>query len=217
MIFDSWGGVLADGAFQHFSLAYTAARAGAAQARARRRSAFRASSSPRAAACGWTQMQQLDCDVRGPGLDREPGAGARRASATSVALQGNLDPNVLFAPPDADRGRSASPCSTASARRSAPTARWDGHIFNLGHGISQHTPPENVAVLVDAVHAHSRSMRAHGAETVQPQSTAGRAIQACICTISEHSGLDLSPKLDAAAATARAVAAQPSRIHAIAR
>ena len=33
------------------------------------------------------------------------------------------------------------------------------HIFNLGHGISQHTPPEHVQALVDAVHAHSRSMR----------------------------------------------------------
>ena len=33
------------------------------------------------------------------------------------------------------------------------------HIFNLGHGISQHTPPENVAVLVDAVHSRSRALR----------------------------------------------------------
>ncbi|MCB2028928.1 MAG: uroporphyrinogen decarboxylase, partial [Rhodoferax sp.] len=34
------------------------------------------------------------------------------------------------------------------------------HVFNLGHGISQHTPPENVAALVDAVHAVSRQLRA---------------------------------------------------------
>ena len=34
------------------------------------------------------------------------------------------------------------------------------HIFNLGHGISQFTPPENVKVLVDAVHAHSKRIRA---------------------------------------------------------
>jgi uroporphyrinogen decarboxylase len=33
------------------------------------------------------------------------------------------------------------------------------HIFNLGHGISQFTPPESVEVLVRAVHAHSRKMR----------------------------------------------------------
>jgi len=37
-----------------------------------------------------------------------------------------------------------------------------GHIFNLGHGISQHTPPESVAVLVDTVHEVSRRMRATG-------------------------------------------------------
>ena len=37
---------------------------------------------------------------------------------------------------------------------------WDGHVFNLGHGISQYTPPESVTALVEAVHAHSRSQRA---------------------------------------------------------
>ena len=37
---------------------------------------------------------------------------------------------------------------------------WDGHIFNLGHGISQYTPPEHVSALVEAVHAHSRRLRA---------------------------------------------------------
>jgi uroporphyrinogen decarboxylase len=36
-----------------------------------------------------------------------------------------------------------------------------GHVFNLGHGISQHTPPDHVAVLVDAVHEVSRRMREH--------------------------------------------------------
>jgi uroporphyrinogen decarboxylase len=39
------------------------------------------------------------------------------------------------------------------------TGTGPSHIFNLGHGISQHTPPENVKVLVDAVHSHSRRMR----------------------------------------------------------
>jgi len=37
--------------------------------------------------------------------------------------------------------------------------RWGGHVFNLGHGISQYTPPEHVSALVEAVHAHSRRMR----------------------------------------------------------
>ncbi|MCX8003476.1 MAG: uroporphyrinogen decarboxylase, partial [Burkholderiaceae bacterium] len=38
--------------------------------------------------------------------------------------------------------------------------RWDGHVFNLGHGLSQHTPPEAIDVLVETVHQHSRRLRA---------------------------------------------------------
>ena len=45
-----------------------------------------------------------------------------------------------------------------SIRATGPT-----HIFNLGHGISQHTPPEHVSVLVEAVHAESRRLRQDGA------------------------------------------------------
>ena len=41
-----------------------------------------------------------------------------------------------------------------------PDGGWDGHVFNLGHGISQHTPPEHVSALVEAVHTHSRQLRA---------------------------------------------------------
>jgi uroporphyrinogen decarboxylase len=40
-----------------------------------------------------------------------------------------------------------------------PDGTWDGHIFNLGHGISQHTPPEHVTALVEALHRHSRILR----------------------------------------------------------
>jgi uroporphyrinogen decarboxylase len=40
-----------------------------------------------------------------------------------------------------------------------PDGSWDGHIFNLGHGISQHTPPEHVTALVEALHRHSRTLR----------------------------------------------------------
>jgi uroporphyrinogen decarboxylase len=75
------------------------------------------------------------------------------------ALQGNIDPNVLFAPPaqiEAQVKQVLEGFGTPHADRSVsgPT-----HIFNLGHGISQFTPPEHVQVLVDAVHHHSRAMR----------------------------------------------------------
>jgi uroporphyrinogen decarboxylase len=61
-----------------------------------------------------------------------------------VAVQGNLDPVVLFAPLDEIR---------AQARRIIDAARGhDGHIFNLGHGILPNTPVDNVIALVDMVH-----------------------------------------------------------------
>ena len=44
-------------------------------------------------------------------------------------------------------------------RPQRPDGRWDGHIFNLGHGISQFTPPEHVSALVEAVHRHSKTLR----------------------------------------------------------
>jgi uroporphyrinogen decarboxylase len=72
-----------------------------------------------------------------------------------VALQGNLDPNVLFA---------GAPQIQAQVRRlldsfGKPDAA-SGHVFNLGHGISQFTPPEAVTTLVEAVHQISRELRA---------------------------------------------------------
>ena len=71
-----------------------------------------------------------------------------------MALQGNLDPSVLFAGPEAIRAEVARGLEL----RTADGAAGSGHVFNLGHGISQHTPPENVTVLVDAVHARSPSL-----------------------------------------------------------
>jgi uroporphyrinogen decarboxylase len=69
-----------------------------------------------------------------------------------VALQGNLDPAVLFAPPEA---------VAAETRRVLDAfGPHPGHVFNLGHGISQFTPPENVSALVDTVHDYSRKLRA---------------------------------------------------------
>jgi uroporphyrinogen decarboxylase len=67
-----------------------------------------------------------------------------------VALQGNLDPNVLFASPEQIR---AEVIKTLDSYGPGP-----GHVFNLGHGISQFTPPEHVSALVDTVHAHSAQL-----------------------------------------------------------
>jgi uroporphyrinogen decarboxylase len=75
--------------------------------------------------------------------------GAARARVGGrVALQGNLDPAALLATPDVVRAEAGTVLASYGA--------GPGHVFNLGHGISQHTPPENVAALVDAVHELSR-------------------------------------------------------------
>ncbi|MCB1742080.1 MAG: uroporphyrinogen decarboxylase, partial [Gammaproteobacteria bacterium] len=65
-----------------------------------------------------------------------------------VALQGNIDPAVLYAPPEA--------IEREVARVLADFGQGPGHVFNLGHGIAPDSPPESVAVLVDAVHRLSR-------------------------------------------------------------
>ena len=163
MIFDSWGGVLADGAFQEFSLAYTR------RVLAQLKTEYAGARIPRivftkGGGLWLDDMNGLDCDVLG--LDWTVNLAKARArigghvGGPGKALQGNLDPNVLFANPEqvaAEAVRVLESFGTPHTDRdtSGPT-----HVFNLGHGISQHTPPENVKVLVDTVHAHSRLMRA---------------------------------------------------------
>jgi uroporphyrinogen decarboxylase len=90
-----------------------------------------------------------------PGLDREPDPGAQ-AGRPQVGLQGNLDPAILFASPDQIRAEVHKVLDAYGK----PDAGGSGHVFNLGHGISQFTPPENVAAMVEAVHSHSKALRA---------------------------------------------------------
>ncbi|MGA1326371.1 MAG: uroporphyrinogen decarboxylase [Rubrivivax sp.] len=156
MVFDSWGGVLADGAFQRFSLHYTRQVVGALQ---RERDGQRVPVIVFTKGGGlWLEeIAAIGADV--VGLDWTVNLGrARAAVADRVALQGNLDPNVLFAPPEAV-AREAMAVLDSFGRPQRADGGWDGHIFNLGHGISQYTPPEHVTALVEAVHAHSRRLR----------------------------------------------------------
>jgi uroporphyrinogen decarboxylase len=83
---------------------------------------------------------------------------AREVVGMTKALQGNLDPAILFADA-ASIEREAEQVLASFGRPHAGAGEGPTHIFNLGHGISQFTPPEHVKVLVDAVHAHSRRMR----------------------------------------------------------
>ena len=163
MVFDSWGGVLADGAFQEFSLAYNRRVLGKLK---REHAGARIPHIVFTKGGGlWLEQIAQGVDGVAPdviGLDwtMNPGL-ARRLTGDRVALQGNLDPNVLFAAPEQIRAEATKVLESFGAPRNAQGG-WGGHVFNLGHGISQHTPPEAVAVLVDTVHEVSRRIRAGG-------------------------------------------------------
>jgi len=149
MIFDSWGGVLADGLFQRFSLHYTRL---VLDRLTRERDGHKVPSIVFTKGGGiWLEdIAASGCDA--VGLDWTVNLGAARAAVGGrVALQGNLDPMALFGGPEAIR---AEVIRTLDSFGSGP-----GHVFNLGHGISQFTPPEAVAVLVETVHEHSRRQR----------------------------------------------------------
>ena len=158
MVFDSWGGVLADGAFQAFSLAYTARVL--AQLK---RTGVDGQIVPRivftkGGGLWLEQMGALDCEVLG--LDWTMNLGRARAQVGDrKALQGNIDPNVLFAPPAAIETEAKKVLESFGRPHTDRTTSGPTHIFNLGHGISQYTPPDHVSALVEAVHAHSRRMR----------------------------------------------------------
>ena len=156
MVFDSWGGVLADGAFQEFSLAYTR------RVLAQLHTTWNGARIPsivftKGGGLWLPEMADLSCDALG--VDWTVNLTKARAQVgDSKALQGNLDPNVLFAQPaqiEAEVIKVLQAFGTPhSGHDLGPT-----HIFNLGHGISQHTPPEHVSAMVEAVHRHSRQMR----------------------------------------------------------
>jgi uroporphyrinogen decarboxylase len=160
MVFDSWGGVLADGEFQTFSLRYTER---VLQQLQRERDGVRVPHIVFTKGGGpWLeQIAAIGPDVVGLDWTMHLGA-ARQRTGGRVALQGNIDPNVLFAEPDQIRAQVRRALTDFAATPGAPQGS-DGHVFNLGHGISQFTPPENVAVLVDTVHEVSRALRAPAA------------------------------------------------------
>ena len=89
----------------------------------------------------------IGCDA--VGLDWTIGLDTARARVGDrVALQGNIDPSSLL-------GSEAAIVDEVS-RALAAYGRGPGHVFNLGHGIGQKTPPEAVSTLVEAVHRLSR-------------------------------------------------------------
>lgn len=141
MIFDTWGGVLSTPAYLEFSLAYMEQIvAGLVREREGRRVPVILFTKGGGA---WLErMSMTGADALGVDWMTELSA-ARRLVFDRVALQGNLDPGVLHAPPAAIRAE--------VARVLESHGHAAGHVFNLGHGIQPDTNPEHVAALVAAV------------------------------------------------------------------
>ena len=147
MIFDTWGGVLSHAAFHEFSLAYTQRVIAGVK---REHAGVRVPSIVYTkGGGGWLEsIAAIGCDA--VGLDWTIDIGAARARVGArIALQGNLDPAVLLSAP--------AVVQREAQRVLESYGRGHGHIFNLGHGISQHTPPEHVSALIETVRGLSGS------------------------------------------------------------
>ncbi|MFO1320570.1 MAG: uroporphyrinogen decarboxylase [Burkholderiales bacterium] len=146
MIFDTWGGALSAAAYQEFSLRYLES---VVSGLTRFRDGARIPSIVFTKGGGLWLEKIAAIGADAVGLDWTIDISEARARVgTRVALQGNLDPSILLTSPDVVR-REAEKVLTAYGTGS-------GHVFNLGHGVSRFTPPENVAALVDAVHEVSK-------------------------------------------------------------
>lgn len=147
MVFDTWGGVLSSETYKEFSLAYMQRIVSGLTREADGRQVpvtlFTKGGGQ------WLEiMAETGCDALG--LDWTQNISeARQRVGDKVALQGNMDPSVLYASPEVIK-REAKKVIDGFGKGA-------GHVFNLGHGIHQHIDPENVSVLVDAVHEYGKS------------------------------------------------------------
>ena len=150
MIFDTWGGVLTPRDYREFSLDYMARiAAGLTRESGGRRVPlimFTKGAGP------WLEFM-ADAGADALGVDWTMDLGdARRLTAGKVALQGNMDPCMLYASPARIRDEVGHILESYG--------RGPGHVFNLGHGIHPDIPPEHAAEFVAAVHELSRPYHA---------------------------------------------------------
>ena len=145
-IFDTWGGTLSHNAFQEFSLAYIKQ----VISQLKRENEGRQIPIIVFTKGGGQWLEQLaNSGADALGLDWTTDiAQARCRVGDKVALQGNMDPLALFGSPEQIRQEVVNILSGYG--------KGSGHVFNLGHGIHQLTPPEHADILVEAVHELSR-------------------------------------------------------------
>ncbi len=145
-VFDTWGGVLSDAAYESFSLRY--------MERITRLIKERYPEVPvilftKGAGAWLAKIADAGCDALGLDWTVDIGA-ARESLGDSVALQGNMDPAILRAPVAAIETE-----VQAILRSFGSHTATSGHVFNLGHGITPDIDPEHTAALVQAVISHS--------------------------------------------------------------
>lgn len=151
MIFDTWGGVLTPRAYRKFSLAYmTRIIAGLTRKAEGRR--VPVTLFTKGGGQWLDRMVDSGCDALGVDWTLDL-TDARHLVRDRVALQGNLDPSVLYTSPEHIR--------TEVGRVLTSYGPGPGHVFNLGHGIHPDVDPDHTAALVEAVHTLSPAF--HGA------------------------------------------------------
>ena len=142
MIFDTWGGLLSPGDYRDFSLQYMQRIVDGLESEAQGHRVPVVLFTKGGGA--WLEsIAASGCHAVGIDWTVDMGD-ARRRVGDKVAIQGNLDPCALYAPPERIREEVAAILAGYGAGA--------GHVFNLGHGIQPFVDPAHVAVLVDAVH-----------------------------------------------------------------
>ncbi|WP_354623640.1 uroporphyrinogen decarboxylase [Psychromonas sp. MME2] len=146
MIFDTWGGVLSPRDYKDFSLQYMA-KIVAGLIRNYEGKKIPVTLFTKNGGQWLESIADTGCD--GIGLDWTIDMAEAKARVGSrVALQGNMDPSMLYASPQRIRQEVAEILKGFG--------NGSGHVFNLGHGIHLDVPPENAKVFVDAVHELSQ-------------------------------------------------------------
>lgn len=145
-VFDTWGGVLSPAMYREFSLPYLTRIA-----RELERGDTPLILFGKGNAAYLDELSQSGAEGVGVDWLIDLGDAARRTQGR-VALQGNLDPATLYGSPDAIRAKVRD---ALDSYRDGNGGSRDGHVFNLGHGMSPDMNPDHVGVLVDEVHAYS--------------------------------------------------------------
>jgi len=145
MVFDTWGGILTPRQYEEFSLHYMAVIVdGLTKSAEGRRVPNIVFTKGGGAWLG--KIAAIGCDAVGVDWTTDL-ATAREAVGGRVALQGNLDPSALFAPPEVLRAETLRVLNSFG--------KGPGHVFNLGHGITPEVDPERVGVLVETVRGYA--------------------------------------------------------------